>query len=249
MYGLLGYILKLDLIRDLLINLVLRCENYGMRVDEISADGQFYKLSVRSKIGKLLTILQVQKNVWERCKKQEKTDQVKQFTQINDIGSVKDFSYVAKYVSYFMPTTANEQICGPIVVYGCKNKTSQVIYTPTNINNLIKSNNQETKNKKDNEQEEDIDRDLLQYLPNEVLDLMDEESRKQLINIGKQLPNRKENQSDFNLTDSFINDLQCNDTSNVETIGKIMSKQPSCEPWKMLPLTIKKCKILWMLLK
>lgn len=203
-YGLSGYSLKVDSIRELMLTLILQCEQNGMRVDAVSADGQFCRLAIRDKDGRPLTLLQLQKDVWEKCKKMTKADQMKQVTQLNDIGRIKDFDTLNERASISIQKNDDGDITSPIIV-GCLDQNTQTVFTPQNIKQLIISPSKKKTNNIDDDNtnsDNSNEIDLLNYLPIEVIELLDEDTQQQLVTISKQLPNRVT--ENFHLEESFM---------------------------------------------
>lgn len=110
--------------------LVLTCEKYRIQVDAVSSDGQFCKMAIRAKDGSALTLLQLQKDLWEECKKLSKAEQMKSIYG-------KCMSNL-RPLSCHIPVGEDGSIHGPISVTGYEDRKWSVVYTPKNISTLIK---------------------------------------------------------------------------------------------------------------
>lgn len=188
-YGLSGYSLKTENIRKMLHVLVRNCEKYDMRVDVLSSDGQFCKLAVREGNGSPLTILQLQKDAWEEAKKVSKVNQVKSLMNMNCSRSGKSQHEFPASFSVSYSKNQNGQYTGPIVIDSLKDQEYQRLYTPQNIEKLIKSSNKKVIVDGDvSEKCDDSDNlDILHYLPSDVLQMLDDEAYSKLKDITKHL--------------------------------------------------------------
>lgn len=82
-YGLKGYSLPTETLREMLHHVLAETFRRGLYVPICSFDGQWYKLNVRDSIGKPLTVLQLQKDVYTEVKRMTKGTILKFFSEMN----------------------------------------------------------------------------------------------------------------------------------------------------------------------
>ena len=78
-----GYSLTTQVFRKIVESVHNQCHNAGIHIPCSSFDGQWHNLAVRDKDGKPLTMLQLQKDVWQDFCKLQKTDIIKWICSLN----------------------------------------------------------------------------------------------------------------------------------------------------------------------
>ena len=205
-YGLSGYSLKVENVRDMIYNILMACKKRKLHVPVISFDGQFYKIAVRSKTGKPLTLLQLQKDVWQESKKMTKAQQINYMMQANEVSDVHDFATLCRAVDIKFNHTMEDGLCiitGPIDVGVIKTPTSPPLLNPPGIAKWIlqgkrcKQNNAIIETENTDEvplgQQENI---ILNCLPAEVLANMDDNLLSQVEELSKQIMTRPSTKDD-----------------------------------------------------
>lgn len=101
-YGLKGYSLKSESLRNMINHVVQTCHASGLHVPVISFDGQWARIAMRDKDGKPLTILQLQKDVQTEARKMTKPEQTKRLMDANRITNVVNLDDVREvaYVDF-----------------------------------------------------------------------------------------------------------------------------------------------------
>jgi hypothetical protein len=106
-YGLKGYSLPNSVMRDIMEYVLLECSKRGLYTPICSFDGQWYKMTVRDRSENPLTMLQLEKKVWEMVKKIPKNDLLKEMTSAN---LVKAADYEALSQQIIVDMTRNEKV-------------------------------------------------------------------------------------------------------------------------------------------
>lgn len=140
-YGLKGYSLLNSVMRDIMEYVLLECSKRVFFTPICSFDGQWYKMTARDRSENPLTMLQLQKKVWETVKKILKNDLLKEMTSAN---LVKAADYEALSQQIIVDLTRNEKVNtlnGKLVLYNHfsvgKSRQGKVFSTSSNIRKLI----------------------------------------------------------------------------------------------------------------
>ena len=140
-YGLKGYSLPNSVMRDIMEYVLLECSKRGLYTPICSFDGRWYKMTVRDRSENPLTMLQLQKKVWEMVKKIPKNDLLKEMTSAN---LVKAADYEALSQQIIVDMTRNEKVNtlnGKLVPYNHfsvgKSRQGKVFSTSSNTRKLI----------------------------------------------------------------------------------------------------------------
>ena len=80
-YGLKGYSLTTDVLREMLKEVHNRCHEHGIQIIADCMDGQWAKIPVPDKEGNPLTRLKFQKDCWAKVCKQNKTSLIDSLVQ------------------------------------------------------------------------------------------------------------------------------------------------------------------------
>jgi len=166
-YGLAGYSLKLQCMRSLMEDIIYECHKKGILIKSLSTDGQFYRLCVRDKKDRPLTILQVARDTWEQARKMSKTEQISALINLNvapdnnDICNNLDTQFNMCEESNRLVGKANA-----IHVNGWKNKPWPKLYNPRRMSELLSKH---TKSRKSEENMNSID---LENMPVEAAETL-----------------------------------------------------------------------------
>lgn len=131
-YGLAGYSMSVKSMRLLMENVVVECYKNDICIKSLSTDGQFYRLCVRDKYDRPLTLLQLAKDTWETVKKVSKAEQIRQLTDLNAVKYTDCNEICSALVS-----NLSERNHGPIIVSGWKEMPWPTLYNPRRLTELL----------------------------------------------------------------------------------------------------------------
>lgn len=80
-----GYSLSTDVTRNIMESVLDECNKAGLHVPACSFDGQWHNIVVRDILGNPLTLLQLQKDVWNSVQKMSKSDILKELRQCKNV--------------------------------------------------------------------------------------------------------------------------------------------------------------------
>ena len=149
-YGLSGYGLKTEVMRNIILHVIQECERKSLRVDVVSTDGQFCKLATRSHSNLLLTLLQLQKDVWEECRKVFR--KVTQFCNFKPLQSYAQLQETVDFEKRYHGKDQNGATKCQIIVSGRKGKSKEIILMPKNINDIVQIGYRKTFNERKREE-------------------------------------------------------------------------------------------------
>ena len=191
-YGLSGYSLKTESIRSLLFEIIRKCADSGLHVPVLSFDGQFYKLAVKSADGQPLTILQLQKAVWDKTRKMRKDVLISTIMGQNRVLPCENITELSEMVSLdykVKPSGLSLKFEGPVYVGKILDADKQpYLYIPTCMTkwmnrkfrgqNCDKIVHHDTHDSSDLGQEDDdpdnVESLILSNLPVDVIEQLDE---------------------------------------------------------------------------
>jgi hypothetical protein len=97
-YGLKGYSLPNQVMREMMEYVLLECYKRALYTPVFSFDGQWYRMTVHDRTDRPLTLLQLQKGIWDSVKKIAKKDMLKEITTANLV-SVPDYVSLSERVN------------------------------------------------------------------------------------------------------------------------------------------------------
>lgn len=193
-YGLSGHSLKVDCVRNMLLDILVKCNNYNLHVPVVSYDGQFYRLAVRDAKGNPLTILQLQKDTWDKAKKMSKSQHISYITSANCMPHATNIRQLEKHVNItysIKNVEGHPRIFGPIIVSSLKDESQGRLLIPKGIEKWIVRDQKESKEKENLLDEAVCDDDyniIVSCLPSSVLDAIGEEALKTIKKVTKNIP-------------------------------------------------------------
>ena len=164
-YGLSGYSLTVQSMRSMMENIICECYDRDIAVKALSTDGQFYRLAVRDKEDKPLTLLQLVKDTWEKVKKVSKAEQVQQLMEMN-FERQESYEALCNALDSNLASRGDGSIREPIIIRKWANHEWPVLYNPRKLKELMKR-----KDKKKTETEQLSTRDI-ENLPSEAADML-----------------------------------------------------------------------------
>ena len=188
-YGLSGFSLTNDSIRNMLKHVVSVCTQKNIHIAAISSDGQFLKNCVRDEAGRPLTMLQLCKDTWEESRKTTKAEQVKQLMQMNYSGCMKEWNDVLEKLDVNIEVRMSAYgmaIVSPITLYGLKDRSWKTIYTPKSIKRLMSKKYRTAQPQKEvnDDSDENCDDHILHLLPLDVQDMLDDDTIEKIKKIS-----------------------------------------------------------------
>ncbi|VDI01697.1 Hypothetical predicted protein [Mytilus galloprovincialis] len=116
-YALKGYSMKTDVMRKMLDQVLLECYHRGLYIPVVSFDGQWNNVAIRDNNGKPLTILQLQKDVFNQAKRETKSAILNMISRSN-IVKVNDMETAKQQIDISYNKDDAGYITSPIYV-GC----------------------------------------------------------------------------------------------------------------------------------
>ena len=172
MYCLGGYSLKMTPVRQLLHEVVNKCTEYDMKVRAIAFDGQFVEIAVSDDNGTPLTTCRLQKEVWSECKKLSKQYQISHLASLNHIGKITSHTDLDKYIK-----CTTRQANGSFEIESIAGYPE--VHSPLRLEQMVVKTKRSS-SKSDGDDECCAEDYILQHLPTEIIDLLDDESRRTL---------------------------------------------------------------------
>ena len=177
-YALKGYSMKTDVMRCMIEQVLYESYTRGLYIPVIAFDGQWYNIAVGNRNGEPLTLLQLQKDIYNEAKQETKSALLKRLYQANVVHA-PDLQTLNDEVKLDYVLDSNSKFKAPILVGKVLNKD---VFVPSNsVTNLIKRELLATKSKAE-ERQIDVDgRDItspdciLSVLPESVLNALDDQ--------------------------------------------------------------------------
>ena len=235
-YYMSGFSLKMSVMRRLLSELLQTCEDKGVNVKVVAFDGQFVELSIIDELGFPLTLSKLHKVVWQEAISVDKTKQIAYLFKTcidqtaDRIDHAPDVINVTKCENGSLCVTAK---CGyPKVI------------TPLGFGRVI-SNVPQRNVQQSTDTTIDGEMTIMQYLPQEVIDTLTEES----VEVIRHLELTTATSTTLETQDaSDSNDLNVQDTRNAH-VGKYDSalaalvNGPTAPKWSSVSIECLKNKL------
>lgn len=199
-FGLKGYSLSNKVMREMMEYVLLECHNRGLYTPVCSFDGQWYRMTVHDQNDSPLTLLQLQKEIWDCVKKLAKKDILKEITSANVV-SVSDYLSLSNRVNITkcvktIDVNKKELVINSFLVG--KVKGEKTFMVSNNIRRLIKeatSITGKTKTVEMTSDEKEINstraNDIMSSLPEEIESNLTEEVADQVIEVVSSLSKTK----------------------------------------------------------
>ncbi|CAH1798622.1 unnamed protein product [Owenia fusiformis] len=184
-YAMKGSSMRTNVMRDMVDSVFYKCQKQGLYMPIVTYDGQWLPLAIRTRDGRPLTLMQMQKDHYSKVRKLKANDIIK--------NAFKNETYIAKHLeckTYFMEAIS-------INSYVDDNyKSKQTTISLHHMNQIIQwkkqkgtSNiNKEPSVVENSESGEDTnvdDIDILEHIPDAVLQKLDDDVKNQVINLLK----------------------------------------------------------------
>ena len=173
-YGLKGYSLKSEAMRSMMETVLSECKKRGIYIPVCSMDGQWNRLVVRDKENQPLTLCQLQKDVWSKAKSMPKPEIIRNILALQKVNSKHGSSLHVKGLKF-------------------GEKSPSLATTPDilqSLKNLPNPSDPEIIDK-DNPEIGDLDsvpaigNFILDILPDNMTNAMDESATESVKNVGK----------------------------------------------------------------
>jgi hypothetical protein len=183
-YGLSGFSLNMKTVRGMLGEIVKAICDRDLNVKAVAFDGQFLEWFVEDEDGKSLTICRFMKQFWESAKKTEKNVKKQYLLDMYNMPKIETMDDVFRSFEY-------NRKAGNGITLKLKSNVKTLGF-PQNITTALKKNKQlsnvemEPNNDTDENVETTSQQDILQFLPDEVIASLDDESIDILSKMGKE---------------------------------------------------------------
>ena len=182
-YAFKGYSMKTKVMRLMLDKVLQVCYENGMYCPVVSFDGQWYLIAIRDNNDRPLTVLQLQKDVFQEAKNQSKSALTKHMFNTNVV-EVSDLEELRRVVDLGYSIDSHGKICGPITAG--KSLGSKAFAPSIHVANFIRNLGRSDTDKKHGEGGEEHDENqeestvcsdmILSALPDDVVANLDEET-------------------------------------------------------------------------
>ena len=109
-YGLKGYSLKAETLRNMIAFVLRECEARGLRVPIVSFDGQWSRIALRNDVGDPLTVLQLQKDVFMTARSMPKSEQISQLMSSNRVENVQNMNEAREKIEIMSPVDGHGRL-------------------------------------------------------------------------------------------------------------------------------------------
>jgi hypothetical protein len=208
-YAMSGYSLPMSPVRCLLTDIFHEISNKNMHLRVIAFDGQFLELAVAEECGRPLTICRFMKYFWMSVQKMEKSRKLATLLLANHLPSMQGEDDLARHFDVKRE--------GSILHVASKSGMKTVL-SPGNIAKAIEAKCK-SKSKKHNpdddsppEEQSRPSSDIMAYLPQDVVDQLDEETIAVLRNVT-------ENASSPDFAPEPHDEIAVNDDLNTQQLG------------------------------
>ncbi|XP_053383231.1 uncharacterized protein LOC123562931 [Mercenaria mercenaria] len=165
-YGLKGYSLPTQTLRDIIEYVLRECWSKGLYIPICSFDGQWFRMAVRDRNEKPLTVLQLQKDVYADVKRMSKGQIIKSISELN----------LVQLQSDAVPEDIIEiRREGTKVILANGNKSAMIVMTPTLIQLLKRSFDAEESKPDENEPDNVMTDVVISALPEKYVNEIEED--------------------------------------------------------------------------